>query len=364
MAAAVSDTAWLGAMLKFEAALAAVQGRLGLIPAAAADTIAAACDPSRFDLAAIGELAIASATPVVPLVDALRQLCGDAAGRYVHHGATSHDVIDTAMMLVARDALDLLLNDQASLAATCAELAERHRGTVIAGRTLLQQALPTTFGLKAAGWLTGVVDSGRRLREIRQGGLAVQLGGAAGTLDAFGERGLQVRRELGVSLGLREPVLPWHSNRVRVAELGAALAIAAGAAAKIALDVVLLAQTEIGELAEAEPGRSSTMAHKRNPAHAIEARAAFAGLVAQATTLMSALPGEHERAAGGWQAEWPAVSEAFRLAAGTVARTQQALSGMRVDAERMRANLGPDLDPSNVGAAGALIDAALAAYRG
>jgi 3-carboxy-cis,cis-muconate cycloisomerase len=350
-------------MLRFEAALAAAESRLGLVPAPAAAAIGAACDPGRFDVEAIGRDARASATPVLPLVDALRKTCGSEAAEYVHHGATSQDVIDTAMMLVARDALDLLLQDLTALAAKCAELAERHRGTVMAGRTLLQQARPITFGLKAAGWLVGVLDARRRLQEIHDGGLAVQLGGAAGTQDVFGKRGPEVILELAAELGLSAPPMPWHSNRVRVAELGAALAIGAGAAAKVALDVVLLAQTEVGEVAEARPGRSSAMAHKSNPVHAVEARAAFAGVVPQAGILLYAMPGEHERAAGAWQAEWPAVSEAFRLTAGVVARTREALDGLQVDVEKMRANLGPEMDAGELGAAEALVDSALAAYR-
>jgi 3-carboxy-cis,cis-muconate cycloisomerase len=282
----------------------------------------------------------------------------------VHFGATSQDAIDTAMMLVARDGLRLILADLSHLATSCAELAERHRGTVMAGRTLLQQARPITFGLKAAGWLLGVLDGASRLQANHDEGLAVQLGGAAGTLDLLGVRGPEVMQALARELELQEPTLPWHSNRTRVAELGAALVVGAGAAAKIAVDVVLLAQTEVGEVAEGQPGRSSVMAHKRNPAHAVEARAAFELLVAQGGILLRALPGEHERAAGSWQAEWPALSEAFRLAAGTVARTREALAEVQVDAERMRSNMSADLDPGELGAADILIDRALQRFRG
>jgi 3-carboxy-cis,cis-muconate cycloisomerase len=364
MALAMSDTAWLGAMLRFEAGLATVEGRLGLIPAGAAESIAAACDPAGFDVDAIGLAAVASATPAIPVVDALRARCPSEVAGHVHFGATSQDVIDTAMMLVARDGLRLLLADLSRLATSCAELAERHRGTVMAGRTLLQQARPITFGLKASGWLIGVLDASSRLHDIHDDGLAVQLGGASGTLDALGTRGLEVMQALAVELELQEPTLSWHSNRTRVAELGAALVVGAGAAAKIALDVVLLAQTEVGEVAEAHPGRSSAMAHKRNPARAVEARAAFDSLVAQGGILLRALPGEHERAAGTWQAEWPALSEAFRLAAGAVARTREAVADIEVHADRMRANVTPDLNPEELGAADTLIDRALQRFRG
>ena len=365
MAAAVSDTAWLAALLRFESALASAQARAGLIPPGAAQAIVAACEPSRFDVAAIGRQAVASATPVLPLVEALRDEVGAEAAPFVHYGATSQDALDTAMMLVARGALDLLLGELRALAAECAALAERHRDLPMAGRTLLQRARPTTFGLKAAGWLAGVLDAHRRLSALRRAGLAVQLGGAVGTLDRYPETGLRLTADLAGELNLAAPELPWHSQRGRVAELGSALAIAAGTTAKIALDVALLAQPEVGEVAVASPGRSSAMPEKRNPARAVEARAASAGAVAQAGVLLSAMVGEHERSAGAWQSEWAALSEAFRLAAGAVDGTLATLRGLSVDGERMRANAttvdGGEL-AAEVGAAPELVDRALAAY--
>ncbi|MGH2490307.1 MAG: lyase family protein, partial [Candidatus Limnocylindria bacterium] len=286
MAEAVGDDAWLAAMLRFEAALASAQARADLIPAEAANVIRAACEPARFDVGAIGRDAVTSATPVVPLVDALKRAVGERGAEFVHRGATSQDAVDTAMMIVARDGLDLLIGELSELASRCAALAKRYRDTPMAGRTLLVQARPITFGLKAATWLSGVIDARARLAEIRRSRLAVQLGGAVGTRDGFGSSGAQVVADVAKELGLAVPEpLPWHSDRGRVAELGAALAIAAGAAAKIALDVILLSQTEVGEVTEASPGRSSAMPDKRNPAHAVEARAAFAGVVAQAGVL-------------------------------------------------------------------------------
>src|SRR5215467_6071418 len=366
MAAAVSDTSWLAAMLSFEAALASVQARLGLIPPDAAFVIAAACDPQRFDIEAIGQQAAASASPVVPLVDALREEVGGAEARFVHYGATSQDVLDTAMMLVSRGALDLLLADLSELASECAALAERHRDTPMAGRTLLQQARPITFGYKAAMWLTGVLEARRRLAAIRDDRLAVQLGGPVGTLDSFGSRAPDLIAGLAQEVCLREPELPWQSTRGRVAELGSALAVAAGAAAKIALDLSLLAQTEVGEVSEAAGGPSSAMPHKRNPARAVEARSAFAGVTAQAGVLHAAMAGEHERSAGAWQSEWPALTEAFRLTAGAVGRTREALTGLQVDTGRMRDNLGR-LEGSgqseDLASAQALVDRALAIYH-
>ena len=353
-------------MLRFEAKLATVEARLELIPQGAATAIAGACDPERFDVEAIGRAGAMAATPVVALVDALRREVGGDAARFVHYGATSQDVLDTAMMLVSREALDLLLADLSALASECAALAERHRGTPMAGRTLLQQARPISFGFKAAMWLMGVLDARRRLAAIRRGRLAVQLGGPVGTLDSFGPRAAELVSCLARELGLVEPELPWHSTRGRIAELGSALSIAAGAAAKIALDLSLLAQTEVGEVAEAAGGRSSAMPHKRNPARAVEARSAFAGVTAQAGVLHAAMVGEHERSAGAWQSEWPALSEAFRLSAGAVGRTLEALTGLQVDIGRMRDNLGwleGSGQSEDLASAQALVDRALAIYQ-
>jgi 3-carboxy-cis,cis-muconate cycloisomerase len=361
MAAAVSDAAWLSAMLRFEAALAKAQAHLELIPRVAAHAIVAACQLERYDIEAIGVQAIDSASPALPLVDALRRIVGNEAASFVHRDATSQDAIDTAMMLVARDGLDVLLADLRLLADQCAALAEQYRDTPMAGRTLLQQARPITFGFKASTWLMGVVEARRHLAAIRRGGLAVQLGGPVGTLDGFGGRGREVLAAVALDLGLAEPDLPWHTNRGRIAELAGALAVAAGACAKIALDVMLLAQTEIGEVGVASPGRSSAMPGKRNLARAVEARAAFAGVIGQVHVLLAAMSGEHERSAGAWQAEWPAVSEAFRLAAGAAARTQETLTGLEVHAERMLVNLGSTPDVG-IGAS-LLVDRALQIYK-
>jgi len=339
MAAAVSDEAWLEAMLAVEAALARAEAAAGVIPVEAAAAIEAACDPARFDLERIGREAIAAATPVVPLVKALTAAAGGEAAGFVHWGATSQDVVDTAMMLVARRAVDLILADLDGLAAACARLAERHRGTLMVGRTLLQQALPITFGLKAAGWLVAVQEAREALGGLRDQRLAVQLGGASGTLASLGDRGLEVMSGLAQRLGLAEPALPWHGARGRVAELGSALAVAAGTAGKVALDVALLMQTEVGEVAEAAPGASSAMPHKRNPVAAVEVDACARGVQAELVVLVGALRAEHERAAGAWQAEWPALTEALRLTGGAAARARQALDGLHVDERRMRANL-------------------------
>jgi 3-carboxy-cis,cis-muconate cycloisomerase len=340
---AVDDRAFLQAMLDAEAALALAQSGAGLIPAAAADAIAAAADRAgEFDLDAIGREARAAGNPVPALVRAIAAQVGGDGARYVHWGATSQDIVDTATMLVARRALDLIRADLDAVADACAALADRHRATPMAGRTLLQQALPVTLGLKAAGWLAGVGDAWSGLTAIAAQRLTAQLGGATGTLAAFGDDGLAVLRGFADELDLAEPILPWHTSRARVAELGAALAIAAGTLAKIALDVELMAQTEVGEAAEpAGDGRggSSTLPHKRNPIGSTIVRACAMRVQAAAGVLIAALPQEHERAAGGWHAEWEPLREALALTGGAAAAAREVVQGIEFDPARMRANL-------------------------
>jgi 3-carboxy-cis,cis-muconate cycloisomerase len=332
---AVSERAWLQAMLAFERALAASEAKAGVIPADAAKAIAAACDVDRIDWADLVPGARSAGNPAEPLVRALRALVGGEAASYVHWGATSQDAVDTAAMLVARDARDLVLAELGGATAACAGLAREHRSTPTAGRTLLQQAVPTTFGAKAAGWLVSLVEAGRGLRRVE---LAVQLGGAAGTLAALGDKGLDVLRLLAGELGLAGPAVPWHTNRVHVAELGGALAVAAGAAGKIGLDVALLAQTEIAEV-RAGDGGSSTMPHKRNPVGSAIALACARRATASASVLTSALVQEHERALGAWQSEWSPLSDALATAGGAAAAIRRTLAGLEVDPARMRANM-------------------------
>ena len=342
MMATVSDRAWVQAMLDVEAALARAESRLGLIPTAAADGIASQCRVDEFDVAQLGRAAVRSANPVIPLVNALRAAVSQDAAPFVHHGATSQDVLDTAMMLIARRGLDLILADLDKAAAAAATLADRHRTTIMAARTLLQQALPTTFGLKAAGWLIAIVEARSELTRVAQTRLAVQFGGAAGTMAALADRGLDVAHELSADLALSEPTLPWHTARARVVEVASALGVAAGVAGKVALDVVLLAQTEVGEVSErtgAGRGGSSALPQKHNPVDPIEILAAVRGINAQVAVLQAAMLQEHERAAGAWQAEWPAFAETLRLGGGAVSRLASLLAGLRVDSERMRRNL-------------------------
>jgi 3-carboxy-cis,cis-muconate cycloisomerase len=356
---AVSDEAWLQALLDVEAALARAEADAGVIPAQHADAIAAACRAELFDVAAIGAEAANVGNPAEPLVRALRAQVGGTAADDVHRGATSQDIVDSAAMLVARRALEPVLADLNGSADAAARLAAEHRDTVMIGRTLMQHAVPVTFGLKAAGWLVALDESIVRLRDAR---LAAQLGGAAGTLAALGESGTQVLGRFARELGLDEPVVPWHTDRTRIAELAGALGEACGAVAKVAGDIVLLAQTEVGEVREGVEGRggSSTMAHKRNPVAAISARAAARQAPGLVATLLASMEHEHERAAGAWHAEWPALRALLCFTGSAAAWLGDCLENLEVDAERMRANVE---DPAgSVGAASELIDRALRAH--
>jgi 3-carboxy-cis,cis-muconate cycloisomerase len=336
---AVSGRAWLGAMLETESALAQAEAAVGIVPAEAAVAIAERCRVELYDFGELLEQGRSAGNPAEPLVRALRDAVGSDAARWVHRGATSQDVMDTASMLVARRALGLILVELDRVAESLAELAELHRSTPMAARSLLQQALPTTFGCKAAGWLVAVLEARCRLKEVQTDRLAAQLGGAAGTLAALGADGTEVLRLFADELELAEPVVPWHTNRTRIAELGAALDLCAGVFAKIGLDLTLLAQTEVGEVRERDGGGSSTLPQKRNPVRAIFARACAQAVSGHASVLSRALVQEHERAAGAWHAEWAALSGALSYTGGAVAAIADAVAGLEIDTDRMRRNL-------------------------
>ena len=343
----VSGKAWLQAMLDAEAALALAGARAGLIPSDDAETIASCCDAGLgpFDPEEIGRAGRGAGNPVPPLVRALTGAVSkksEDAARHVHRGATSQDISDTAAMLVAKRALSLILAEVDGIAGACARLAEAHRDTLMAGRTLLQQALPTTFGLKTAGWLVSVLEVRGRLREVEGSRLAAQLGGAAGTLASLGEGGTRVLGEFARGLDLAEPAVPWHADRFRVAEVGVALSLLAGVLGKIALDVVLMAQTEVGEVAEPSGegrGGSSTLPHTRNPILSVTAMASARRVGDLSRTLGAAMVGEHERAAGAWHSEWEALSDGLALAGGAAAAVRQATEGLEVYPHKMRENL-------------------------
>ncbi|MHC1558640.1 lyase family protein [Actinomycetospora sp. C-140] len=335
---ATGDRAWVRALLDVEAALAAAAADVGTLDRDDADAIAAACAQAP-DPGELGEAAAASGNPVVPLVAGLRQRLNGTAASGVHRGATSQDVQDTAAMLVARDAVRVIVTDLRAAADAAAALAAAHRDRPAAGRTLLQQAAPITAGLRAAGWTAGLDAAAAALDAWRP---AVQLGGAVGSLAAFDGHGRAVRAALARRLGLVEPVLAWHTERGRVAEIAGLLGRAGAATGSVATDLVLLAQTEVGEVREDVPGRggSSTLPHKRNPIAAVSARAAAIaapGLVASVLTAASLH--EHERAAGPWHAEWRPLTELLRTVGSGASWLADALTHLAVDPERIAASL-------------------------
>lgn len=341
-ASALSWASRVAAMLQVEGALGRAQAAVGLIPGEAAEAIVAACDADGIDIAAVAASAATASTPVIPLVRAVLAHADGPAATYLHHGATSQDVVDTAMVLCLRPALEGLEDELEAVAGALAELTDGHRSIIAVGRTLGQHAAPITYGLRFARWL-GMVD--RRLevlRRARAGVMVVQLGGAVGTLGAFGAKGPEVARELAAALDLALPALPWAAERDRIGDLAAALSGVASAVAKIAGDIVLLAQSEVGEVREraAAGTSSSAMPHKANPVDAVAARAA-ARLGLQACAGIAGSIGDHEleRSAGAWQAEWVALPDAVVAVAGAVERLASCLQRLEVDAERAQANL-------------------------
>jgi 3-carboxy-cis,cis-muconate cycloisomerase len=357
----VTDGAWLSALLEVEAALAAAAADIGIVDRQSAEAVASACaDATTYDAGAIGAAAAATGTPVLALADAIRAAVPESARGAVHVGATSQDVLDTAMMLVVRRAAVPVVADLAGAADAAAGLAAEHRNTVMAGRTLGQQAVPVTFGLVCAQWMTGLDGSADRLATVARA-LPLQYGGAAGTRAAADRRGSELAARLAERLDLRDPVLPWHTIRLPVADLAGALGTACGIVAKVAGDVVLLAQTEVAELSDADPARggSSAMAHKANPVAAVSARACARrgpGLVA---TLLGAMEQEHQRAAGAWHSEWRTLTDLLVATGSAAAWLHDCLEHLVVHADRMAGNLTADLRDVGPGDAAALTDLAL-----
>ncbi|WP_329274444.1 class-II fumarase/aspartase family protein [Streptomyces sp. NBC_01451] len=358
-AAEVTDEAWLQAMLDVEVALAQAQFEVGLTPAEALATIVSEAHADRLDLVALAYAARAAANPVVALVTAFTEVVAakdPAAAEYVHRGSTSQDVLDSAAMLIARRVLTLIATDLERTAAALAALADTHRHTVLAGRTLTQHAVPTTLGLKAAGWLQLVTDARTRVQAVASA-LPAQLGGAAGTLAAYreyaaldggaggasgGEGGVELLAPFAKALGLAEPTLPWHTVRTPIAELGAVLQLVTGALGKFALDVQTMCRTEIGEVSEpaaAGRGASSAMPQKRNPALATLIVSAARQVPAYALVLAQCLLAEDERPAGAWHAEWQPLREALRLTGGAAHTAVELAEGLIVHPDRMLANL-------------------------
>ena len=367
------DQAWLTAMLQTEAALARALERAGLAPPGAGAAVTEAARASAIDAAELGRRAALTGNPVPALVRALARCVPAYAAAAVHKGATSQDIIDTAAMLLARRALAAAAADMAAAADATAALAVRHRDTVMIGRTLLQQAVPVTFGLVTAGWLTGLDEARAGLDRVRAGRLAVQFGGAAGTLASLGADGPRVAALLAGELGLPLPVLPWHTDRLRIVEVAASCGGAAAVLGKIARDVTLLAQSEVGEVREGEAevsegesgaaevregesevaevregdepgagarrGGSSAMPQKRNPVAAIAILGCTRQVPGLLATLTAAAEQEHQRAAGAWHSEWEPFSVLLRLTGSAASWGAELLAGLTANPARMRANL-------------------------
>jgi 3-carboxy-cis,cis-muconate cycloisomerase len=345
MRAVCDDVVYLQHMLDFEAALARAEAATGVIPASAVAPIEKACKAALFDLAALAEAATRSGNLAIPLVKALTAAVAKAdpdAARYVHWGATSQDVIDTAGMLTLRAAIEALLSDIDRAIAGFSKLARKHRDTPMVARTWLQHALPMPFGLKLAEYAAALHRSRARLQRLRGDGPALQFGGAAGTLAALGEKGMQVAERLAEVLKLPLPEAPWHTHRDRIAEAASVFAIVAGSCGKIARDVSLMMQTDVAEAFEPSGegrGGSSTMPHKRNPVAAATALAAATMAPNLAATIFAAQVQDHERSAGPWHAEWPTLPTLLLVTSGALAAIVDIAEGLEVDAARMRVNL-------------------------
>ncbi|WP_439655960.1 3-carboxy-cis,cis-muconate cycloisomerase [Lentzea sp. HUAS TT2] len=337
-----NDQSFVDAVVRTEVALATAQARIGVIPREPAEKIAASCDSSLLDLERLRVDTENVGYPVLPIVTQLAGQCGDAGG-FLHWGATTQDVMDTALMLQCANALNLVETQLGRLRASLRDLAEAHIETVTAGRTHLQHALPITFGYRVAVWLSALDRHAERLAAVRERDLMVQFGGAAGTLASLGSQGLRVRAELAAELGLRDPEITWHVARDGLVEIVGLLAAIGGSVGKIGTDVALLCSTEFGELAEPfTPGRgaSSTMPQKRNPISSELVVAAAKLLRDKASAMLDAMVQDFERATGPWHVEWAVIPEAFLLLSSSLAQATRLIAGLRVNEDRMRANLG------------------------
>ena len=346
LAALFSDESVLWAMLEFETALARAEACTGVIPNEAADAIAAAARPSNFDISALGDAAFRAGTPVIPLVrmltDQVRKTDVEAA-RFVHWGATSQDVADSAMTLLLKRSEPILIADLLRLEKALADLSESHKNSVMLGRTLLQPAPPVTFGLKAAGWLASIRRGRRRVQKAFRVAAVLQFGGASGTLASLGERGIAVAQALSAELRFGSlPAAPWHTQRDNLATLICACGVLTGSLGKMAADISLLMQSEVGEVAEPGGegrGGSSTMPNKRNPTACVLSLAAAHRVPGLVASFLSAMPQEHERGVGGWQAEWPIVAAVVQSTGVALASMAEAAEGLSVDTHKMRLNV-------------------------
>jgi len=352
--AVADDAAWLRSMLAAEAALARALERAGLAAAGAGAAVTAAADPAGFgpaELAELGRATVLTGNPVPGLARVLtRRVTDPGARQAVHQGATSQDIMDTAAMLLARDALGAAVADLTAAADAAARLAAAHRGTLMIGRTLLQQAVPTTFGMVAASWLAGLDSAVEWLTFVRDTRLAVQFGGAAGTLASLGDAGARVKALMAEELGLADPPLPWHTERLRIIDVAAVSARACAALSKVARDVTLLAQTEVGEVSEGSAGDagssgaprrggSSAMPNKSNPVAAVAILGCAKQVPGLVSTLLASAEQEYQRAAGAWHAEWQPYGHLLELVVSAAAWARDLLTNLAVDKGRMAANL-------------------------
>jgi 3-carboxy-cis,cis-muconate cycloisomerase len=342
-----SDESVLRAMLDFESALARAEARTGVIPKDAADTITALAKPGSFDAAALSSAAFRAGTPAIPLVKALTDQVRKAnaeAARFVHWGATSQDVVDSAMSLLLKRAEPILIGDLLRLEKALAGLSDRHKDSVMVGRTLLQAAPPVTFGLKAAGWLGPVRRGRRRLQNGFREAVVLQFGGATGTLASLGDRGVAVIEALSMELGLRTASGgPWHTQRDQLATLVCACGVLTGSLGKMARDIALLSQNEVGEASEPGGegrGGSSTMPNKRNPTACSLTLASAQRVPGLVASFLSAMLQEHERGVGGLQAEWPVVATVIQSTGVAISSMAEVTEGLSVDTEKMRLNIG------------------------
>src|SRR6266850_3569019 len=328
--------------LDIEAALARAQARLGIIPQNACDEILRHCAIAEYDFAKLKAQTERIGYPVLPVVQQLVALCRDGLGEWCHWGATTQDITDTATVLQIRDGLALIEDDLTAISASMVELARRHRDTPMIGRSNLQQAVPVTFGYKMAGLLSAIERHRERLAELRPRVLMGEFAGAAGTLASLGKGGLETQAGLMKELGLAQPVIAWHTIRDTIAEVGCFLGLVTGTLGKLAMDVKLMMQTEVGEAYEPFAhgrGSSSTMPQKRNPISSCYIHACASVVRQQVAALLEAMVADHERSTGPWEIEWIALPEAFLLTAGALNQAKSLVAGLEVDAKRMRANL-------------------------
>jgi 3-carboxy-cis,cis-muconate cycloisomerase len=342
MRAVWSDENRTAKYLQVEKALAIVQGRLGIIPQEAADEIARNCDIDKIDMDKLRAQTERIGYPILGVVSQLNALCRNKLGEYCHWGATTQDITDTATVIQIRDALDLVEDDLKAISASLASLARRYRDTPVAGRSNLQQAIPTTFGYKMATILAAVHRHRERLDQLRPRVLVGEFGGACGTLASVEKNAMEMQAALMAELRLGQPDIAWHTVRDCIAEVGCFLGLVGGTLGKLALDVKLMMQTEVAEVFEPYAhgrGSSSTMPQKRNPISACYIHAAVSVVRQHAAALLDAMIADHERSTGPWEIEWIALPDAFCLLAGALNQTRTVVAGLEVDAKRMRANL-------------------------